>query len=968
MSRLALHLLGAPYIECDGALVSLDTRKALALCAYLAVNSGYQARDALAALLWPESDQTAGRGALRRTLSVLNAALEGVGLEIEREAIAFNPDKVCCDWHVLQGSLRECQTHGHPAREVCIDCLDPLQRAVEAWNGDFMAGFSLRDSAEFDYWQSRQAEHARRSYASVLQRLVQLRSEAGDYEDAVEIARRWLALDALNETAHRQLIQLYAWAGQRELAIHQYRDCVRTLDQELGTPPLEATNMLYRQVLEDRLEAPQPNAALSAVREISQVPAKSPVHAQEGLPLVGREDALAQLEVAWAAVQQQDRAQAVVCIEGEAGIGKTRLIEAFLESQSAGPSIIIHCYESEMDLAYAPVIRTLRAALAQPDWLYTIGLPWLNELVRLLPDIVTYRPDLDYQPVVDSVAAQSRLIEAIAQAFDVLLDLDAPALLVMEDLQWVDHATLDFLSYYLRRQAPQAALHLLTWRSGRGESLDRLRAVLAEFARAGGAVEFVHLDRLDESNIQELAQSAGVKDARLVERLYDESEGLPFFLVELLPLVLSGDFNAADADESWTLPRSTENLLRARLASIGESLRQLLGAASVIGRAFDDQILQECSGRSDEEVVDGLDALLAQGLLVANQGRSDPSYDFFHDTLRRLVYDDLNTARRRLLHKRAAAVLLSRMGSQAKPSPFSSEIAHHLAMSGNEAEAARYYFDAGVYARHLFANYEAIHHFQMALAMYHPDAGPIYQQLGDVYLLIGDYGQAAQSYETALAHGSDAMIGPLEHAIGCVYHRTGEWELAENHFQRALDATVEQEASAQASILLDWSLTAYNRKALDEAEDLAQAALDLSRVDDDPASLAQCHNIMGILARHRGDLELARQHHLSSLETATALGISTMEVAIRNNLALTLAAEGQMDGAEAMLLRALALCEQQGDRHRAAALHNNLADLYHQVGQQDAAMEQLKQAVSLFAQIGDTVPTQNAEIWRLSEW
>ena len=230
------------------------------LIAYLAVNPGYQSRDTLAALLWSESDQTAARGALRRTLSVLNTALGGVGLEIEREAIAFKPETIWCDWYRLHQHVQVCQTHGHASREVCDRCLDPLTQAAALWTGEFMQGFSLRDSAEFDLWQSQQAEHTRRVYAGVLQRLVQLQSERGNYERALATAQDWLALDPLNEAAHRHLIQLFAWSGQREVAIRQYRECVRILDQELGTPPLEETNTLYRLVLEGKLEAPLADA------------------------------------------------------------------------------------------------------------------------------------------------------------------------------------------------------------------------------------------------------------------------------------------------------------------------------------------------------------------------------------------------------------------------------------------------------------------------------------------------------------------------------------------------------------------------------------------------------------------------------------------------------------------------------------------------------------------------------------
>lgn len=963
MPRLALHLLGSPYIERDDVLVSVDTRKALALIAYLAVNPGYQSRDTLAALLWSESDQASARGALRRTLSVLNTALGGSGLEIEREAIAFKQEAIWCDWYWLHQHVQACQTHGHAAREVCDRCLAPLTQAAALWAGEFMQGFSLRDSAAFDLWQSQQAEHARRVYAGVLQRLVQLRSEGGDYERALETAQDWLALDPLNEAAHRQLIQLFAWAGQREAAIRQYRECVRILDQELGTPPLEETNTLYRLVLEGKLAAP----ALNVANETAHAPAKPFALVQHPLPLVGRQEALDQILAACAAVERGAIAEQVVCIEGEAGIGKTRLVDTVLAMKAPASHLVVRCYESELDLAYAPIIRALRAGLDQSDWLDRVKTPWLNELVRLLPEIVTQCPDVVYPPIFDSVAAQSRLVEAIAQALDVVIVSGQPALLVIEDIQWVDQATLDFLAYYLRRKPWQVALCILTWRPEHSDSLDRLPAILAEYERAGSALQVLHLGRLDSTSVDALARHEGITDAQLIDRLYAESEGLPFFLAELLPLVKS-HILSADTDNLWTLPHSIESLLRARLAPIGESLRQLLGAASVLGRAFDDAVLQTCSGRSESEVVDGLDALLAHGLLVTKTEQGALSYDFFHDMLRRLVYEDLNSARRRLLHKRAAAVLLRRVGHPVKPSALSGEIARHLEMSGQEDEAARYYFDAGLYARHLFANHEAIHHFQMALAMAYPELARVYQQLGDVYLLIGDLGMATQNYETAMAHSPDELIGALEHAVGCVYQRMGEWDLAEQHFQRAIDSLPDTQVAEQVTTLVDWSLTAYQRRALDRAEALAQSALELSLAQDDAQTLAQCQNLLGILARDRGDLSAAQKYHELSLDIATDLGILSMEVAICNNLALTFIAENQFSSAEALLQRAVILCEQQGDRHRAAALHNNLADLYHRIGQGDAAMQHLKQAVALFAEIGATIQTQNPEIWRLSEW
>ena len=251
---VSLHLLGAPRIERDGQPVHIDTRKAIALIAYLAIQGGYQSRDTLGVLLWAENDHAGARGALRRTLSALNSALKGVGLLIEREAVAFDPGSVWCDLVIFNEAVHQCEMHGHAAQEVCPRCLNPLRNAVDAYKGDFLQGFTLRDSAEFDLWQFQQTEHLRRLYSTALEKLVRMHTDSERYSDAIELSARWLVLDPLNEAAHRQLIQLYAWSGQRSLALRQYHECVRVLEQELGVAPLDETSHLYQQVMENGIK------------------------------------------------------------------------------------------------------------------------------------------------------------------------------------------------------------------------------------------------------------------------------------------------------------------------------------------------------------------------------------------------------------------------------------------------------------------------------------------------------------------------------------------------------------------------------------------------------------------------------------------------------------------------------------------------------------------------------------------
>ena len=268
MNHLALYLLGSPRLERDGQPVELDTRKALALLAYLAVSGQVHSRDALAGLLWPDYDQVHARGALRRTLSTLQKALGEPLLEVSRERLRLNPGQpFWCDALEFRRLVAENAAHHPTTGQLCDLCREKLDQALALYRGDFLAGFALRDSPTFDDWQYLESESFRRELAGALEKLERHALAAGEHEAAIHFAHRWLALDPLREEAHRALMESYALSGQRNAALRQYRECVRTLDQELGVPPLEETNRLYQAILENRLPIPS-----EAPIQISDVP------------------------------------------------------------------------------------------------------------------------------------------------------------------------------------------------------------------------------------------------------------------------------------------------------------------------------------------------------------------------------------------------------------------------------------------------------------------------------------------------------------------------------------------------------------------------------------------------------------------------------------------------------------------------------------------------------------------------
>ena len=542
-------------------------------------------------------------------------------------------------------------------------------------------------------------------------------------------------------------------------------------------------------------------------------------------------------------------------------------------------------------------------------------------------------------------------------------DPQPPTVLFLDDLNWIDEASLELWSYFVRRLRGHALLIIAAWRTDNEPHEQWLRQVVTDLQRSGSGT-LLSLAPLNQTQVAELAQACLPNLVDVAERLYRETEGLPYFVVEYLEaLRVHG--------EDWSLPRSVRDVLHTRLIGIGDAGRQLLQTAVVIGRSFDLDTLRAASGRSEEETIMALEELIAQRLIHENPAPDvvqAPRYDFNHEKLRELIYEETGLARRRLLHQRVAQALIDRQRTPATASALAGSIAQHYQLAGRLAEAAEYFYRAGEYARSLYANAEALAHYQAALNAGYPDAARLHERLGDLQTLRGEYQAALQSYETAAAldRSQSDYFAHLEHKLGQVYQRQGKRDLAETHFAAALRTLTEP--SVQAQIYTDWSLSAHHRGDTDRALELAQRALELAESSTDQRAHAQAHNVLGVLARHQGDLATAEHHLQQSLTVAAESGDRVAHVAALNNLSLVYAERNALDQALALTAQALAECAALGDRHREAALHNNLADLLHEAGRSEEAMAHLKQAVTIFAEIGVEAGALQPEIWKMSEW
>ncbi len=973
MSRLEISLLGPPLVTLDGAPLQVDTRKATAMLAYLAMTGEIVRRDQLANLLWPEFEQRKARAALRRTLSAARKGLKGTDwLVTERETVALNPDAgFRLDVIEFDRLINQGEVHGHDPADVCPDCVEPLKKAAALYRGDFLAGFTLRDSPNFDEWQFFHTESLRRLYAQALERLARGLSAADTLDEAIEFARRWSALDPLLEAAHRLLMLLYAWNDQRHAALRQYRECVRILEEELGVAPLDETTGLYLKI-KDGGEAPlRPGFRSRAA--VAPAPISEPRTAlAPAAPLIGRELAWEVLSRAYERVGPDGR---FVGLQGEAGIGKTHLAHAFLNQvRSAGGRVLtLRCYEGEASLVYGPLVEGMNTLLQTygADWLPAVSDASLQEAARLLPELGEQRSELLSPGALDKPGAQTRFYEGVSQWLETALRGSSPGVIFIDDAHWADSATVELFSYLVRRLDGREIMVLAAWRPDLLSADHRLLTLTSETQRAGSG-HLLELGRLDQAGVAELIRASGYDSAPrdFEARLYAETEGLPFFIVEYLALL--DPVRVAGSADPWPLPGGVRDLLQSRLKQVDETGWQLLTSAAVIGRSFDFDTLRTTSGRSEEEAVRGLEGLVSQGFITEmtrTSGRDELVYDFNHERIRSYVYDEISLARRRLLHRRIAEALSERARTPHQEAVLASKMAYHYRMAGQDNLAAALYKAAGSHAQSLFANEEAIEYYRAALALGQPDAAGLHEAVGDLQTLLGAYPAALSSYETAAAFSETESPALLEHKMGMVYGRMGAWALAESHFQAALRAEDDQTTpEARARILADWSLTAHHRGEPKQAVRLAEEALASADGTGDHLALAQVHNLLGILARSRDDSQTASHHLELSLEQAEQAADPGAKVAALNNMALVHADLEEYAHAQSSLASALKLCRLQGDRHREAALLNNLADLQHRSGDADGSMEYLKEAVAIFAEIGVEIGDHQPEIWKLVEW
>jgi DNA-binding CsgD family transcriptional regulator/tetratricopeptide (TPR) repeat protein len=477
--------------------------------------------------------------------------------------------------------------------------------------------------------------------------------------------------------------------------------------------------------------------------------------------LIGREAELATLRRALEAARAG--AGGAVLVSGDAGIGKSRLVaELRARAQTLGCLVLQGvCFESDRALPYAALLDLLRTLVAhQPAevvaaWL----LPSARQLVRTVPELADWLPGVTPAPPLEPEAEKRRLFHSVGRLF-VRIATDQPLVLVVEDLQWGDDASLELLASLARGVPTLPVLLLLTYRAE--EAQPSLQRLLVGLERERLATDLVlsplGLTEVDAMMRLILDLRRPVR-AELLHLVYRLTEGNPFFVEEIVRLLPAAALMRGDLDAGVVarvpVPRTVQEAVQRHVDELDDAARGVLELAAVIGHRFDFGLLQDLASCGEDELVRHLKRLMAARLVIET---STEQFAFAHALTREAVYVRLLGRERRALHQRVACALVQRAGPVSDV--YAAELAYHFHAGEEWTKTLEYTRRAGLRAVALHAPHAAIEQFSRGLdAARHQGMPPLSELLtlrGNAYAVLGDFPHAIEDYHTALEAARDA--------------------------------------------------------------------------------------------------------------------------------------------------------------------------------------------------------------------
>ncbi len=715
--RFRLCCLGpVALLDPAGAKVPFRTRKQTALLLLLARRADAPVPKAqLLDLLWSDDGEGSARHSLSQSVSLMNKALGC-------EAIApAGPDQLRLREGLVWLDVAAFEEEVRAGRH---------REARALWRGGFLEGFPVQRAANFERWVEAERQRLARAMREVLRGLVEAERSGGAWAAMRELAEELLALDPLDEAAMLALLEALALLGDRTGALRRCREFEALLRAELDAQPGPALRAWAQRNRRGEGAGSLPSAAAGRVSETPVPPAAQPVY--------GRHEEFAILWDAWEAARSSHGT--CLLLHGPAGIGKSALANklAIQVEVSGGAVCVVRCFRSEKSVPFAPVSALVRQLSRLPGFV-ALSPQVIGELSRLVPELRERFPHAPLPMAIDD-SARYRLCDAALRAAECVAD-EQPLLLVADDLQDADEATLALLHYFGRQVAVQPTVLLGVHRAPSGDpDFDR---AFVETARTAGFARFLALGALAEEEIVRIVQHVLARrgleaPAALLARLAAAADGNPLQAIEL---GLAIPARAGRPEEAWLegLGESEggegggfEQTAAERLARLPEQARQVAGALALAGRPLSDYDLAAVTRLPTSALASAILALEAAQFVR----RAGAAVAFTHERYRSRAEAAVPGDERRAIHRALARFLAA---SAAGNPAARYEVASHYAGAGRPKEARTHALAAARYAASVGAVRERSAALELARSVTAGYDGRLAADLGECFLELKEF-------------------------------------------------------------------------------------------------------------------------------------------------------------------------------------------------------------------------------------
>ncbi|MGK7945188.1 MAG: BTAD domain-containing putative transcriptional regulator, partial [Microcystaceae cyanobacterium] len=858
-------------------------------------------RQQVAVQLWTETTDTEAKANLRRRIYDLRRVFPKIEqvLEIKAKTLRWIANSSCSiDIILFQEAIKEAEREKTANNQQKM--IQYWEKAVNLYQGDVYPDC-------YDDWIIPLREELKEKVIYSYEQLIQGLKEGQEREKGIQYAQKYLRIDPLSEKAYCYLMELYGKQGDRSSALRVYHQCMTLLREELGVSPSPTTCQLYEKLLtledteKEKIEQKSLVSSNYHDEDLERQKIKknssqsnhpiilSQVIPTSNIPLIGREKEYEALNN-WK--KQQGESCPLLMLVGESGVGKTRLLEE-----------IAHQIQSES--GYVLWGRSFEAEKLRP---YGI---WLDAL-RSLPnnsfsaELEFLLLDSAYQTV--NTANRSRIFDVGIQLIEHLTSQIPLILILLDDIQWLDQASIAFLHYAIRLLNNRPVLFAATAQKQALEHNQALSQLLADFHREQ-RLQQLQIEPLNEKETLNLAQHICPKGEK--EKIFADSGGNPLFTIELARALTNG-----------TSSSNLTSLIEGSFLKLSENTRNLLYWAATLGSSFKTTTLAEITNDALPQLLTMLEELEQQRIIrpenVINQ---ESYYTFAHDIVRQVAYKQLSEPRRRLFHTHIAQTLEKHLNSY--PDEINN-VAYHASLGGEGLLAASASLTASERHLRLFAYHEAAQVAQKGISH-------------------------CQSLET------NTRI-TLHLKLLRVYVKTGiskeKMESLEKELKQLIDeASLRGLKDAEAIGLESLIILSYDHHRLTQVQQHSLAAAERGRFASPATQAYMLAQTGACLAEIGRDIPRAEALLLEAQGLSERLGLQTIDVCL--GLGIVYRFQGKIEEASELLQKSWQQSQSVQDHWRECLSLTNLVMLALEEQKPEVALDYGSELITVSAQMGE---------------